>query len=60
MQKQMYILLIVNSSFSVRNTMAENVMYMEVEDIMCDQGILSMELSVDFQNQSSAIAVSAT
>lgn len=37
--------------------MSEDDIYMEVEDIMCDQGIL--QLNVDFQTRSSSIAVSA-
>lgn len=36
-----------------------NVLYLEVEDIMCDQGIISAEFNVDFQSQTSAIALSA-
>lgn len=39
--------------------MEDDVLYMEVEDIMCDQGIISAELNVDFQSKSSTIALSA-
>lgn len=37
-----------------------DVLYMEVEDIMCDQGIISAELNVDFQSESSKSALSTT
>lgn len=38
----------------------EDALYLEVEDIMCDQGIISTEINWEIKSRTSAIAVSAT